>query len=180
MGKGKQLELVSKTCKKCGVYKDLAEFGLNRRTFDKKNTWCKPCLREADRCSGRRERKNERRRQPGARDAEYQKRRENPEKRRDYRLQYTYGINSDIYEKLFEFQGQGCAICGRNDPGGLGVKLYVDHNHTTGAVRGLLCHPCNWALGFIECDKFKRALCYLANPIYPRFLEQNGAEETKK
>ena len=52
----------------------------------------------------------------------------------------TYGITGDDYEALLRRQGGKCAIC-RARP--RSKRLAVDHNHTTGAVRGLLCSRCN-------------------------------------
>lgn len=40
-------------------------------------------------------------------------------------------------------QGGGCAICGAKPKT---RRLHVDHDHASGAVRGLLCHRCNRAL----------------------------------
>jgi hypothetical protein len=47
-----------------------------------------------------------------------------------------------------------CAICGETEkPGGkFGVHYHIDHDHETGRVRGLLCAPCNVALGMMEND----------------------------
>lgn len=47
-------------------------------------------------------------------------------------------------------QGGKCAICGGTNPGG--HRLAVDHDHTTGAVRGLLCHACNAGIGKLRDD----------------------------
>lgn len=52
----------------------------------------------------------------------------------------TYGVTGDEYEALLQRQGGKCAIC-RARP--RSKRLAVDHNHTTGAVRGLLCSRCN-------------------------------------
>ena len=52
----------------------------------------------------------------------------------------TYGITGDDYEALLKRQGGKCAIC-RARP--KSKRLAVDHNHKTGAVRGLLCSRCN-------------------------------------
>jgi hypothetical protein len=53
------------------------------------------------------------------------------------------GMWDDEYTALLESQGGGCAICG-NPP--KTRRLSVDHDHKTGAVRGLLCFRCNRAL----------------------------------
>jgi hypothetical protein len=55
----------------------------------------------------------------------------------------TYGITGDDYDALLKRQGGKCAIC-RARP--KSKRLAVDHNHATGAVRGLLCSRCNHEL----------------------------------
>jgi hypothetical protein len=52
----------------------------------------------------------------------------------------TYGITGDDYDALLKRQGGKCAIC-RARP--KSKRLAVDHDHKTGAVRGLLCSRCN-------------------------------------
>lgn len=73
-----------------------------------------------------------------------------PHYMRAYRLQYTYGITLADYRRMLHWQGGKCAICRRSPP--KGKRLYVDHDHATGAVRGLLCNGCNVALGVIESN----------------------------
>jgi len=46
-------------------------------------------------------------------------------------------------------QGHACAMCGDKPTD---KKLGVDHNHKTGAIRGLLCGTCNTALGMLKDD----------------------------
>lgn len=59
-----------------------------------------------------------------------------------------YGLSSIDYESMYEAQGGGCAICGREDSGVVNRQLLcVDHDHDTGEVRGLLCDSCNNGLG---------------------------------
>ena len=66
------------------------------------------------------------------------------------------------YKEMLESQGGVCAICGAMPKG----RLAVDHDHATGQVRGLLCSPCNVALGFLRDDpiRLKAAIAYLESP----------------
>lgn len=73
-------------------------------------------------------------------------------------LRTKYGLSvEDVWRMLIEQSGR-CAICT--------TELYdplVDHCHTTGVVRGLLCQRCNVMLGAIERDGFvEAARAYLA------------------
>ena len=70
-------------------------------------------------------------------------------------LKYKYGVTLESYNILLEKQGGGCAVCGVAKAGnGKGDKyLDVDHNHTTGKVRGLLCRRCNLTLGVLERNR---------------------------
>ena len=65
-------------------------------------------------------------------------------------LQHRYGISLAIYEQMHIEQQNCCAICAA--PGGStkSSRLYVDHNHTSGAARQLLCPKCNLDIGVIE------------------------------
>lgn len=81
-----------------------------------------------------------------------------------YRLQRVYGISLDDYAALFEAQDGRCAICG-NRP--RKRKLAVDHDHKTGAVRGLLCSHCNHKLlggARDSIDMLQSAIDYLTAP----------------
>lgn len=56
------------------------------------------------------------------------------------RIEKIYGLSPDDYDALLKLQGGKCAIC-RARP--KSKRLAVDHDHKTGAVRGLLCSRCN-------------------------------------
>lgn len=78
------------------------------------------------------------------RSCELQDRREKARKGRADRVQRTYALGPLQHEFLFAQQGGRC-------PHGRKITLRspVDHNHNSGAVRGLLCDPCNRFLGYI-------------------------------
>ena len=79
---------------------------------------------------------------------------------RKARYKRKYGITLAQYDAMLEEQANTCAICGEPP---FGVRLAVDHSHTTGKVRGLLCSSCNSRLGVLESEEFtKRARAYLA------------------
>lgn len=61
------------------------------------------------------------------------------------RLKRTYGISEQQVEDLRRAQSGMCAICRRQTS-----RLFVDHCHTKGHVRGLLCQTCNTFLGWYE------------------------------
>ncbi|HWS47876.1 MAG TPA: endonuclease VII domain-containing protein, partial [Acidimicrobiia bacterium] len=87
---------------------------------------------------------------------EYRQRPERKRADRDAHLRRKYGIGIDEFEALLAAQGGGCAICGAPPPEH--GSLHVDHDHATGAVRGLLCVSCNNALGaFRESHDVLRA-----------------------
>ena len=80
------------------------------------------------------------------------------EKKREYDYKYQYNITIDEYDNLYRQQKGSCKICSKNFP-----RLYVDHDHNSGKVRGLLCHNCNLVLGhaFDNTDTLSNAIEYL-------------------
>ncbi len=89
-------------------------------------------------------------------------RRSNPEiklKYENWRLKARYGITLEQYEAMFIAQQGRCAICNREDSN----RLHVDHNHTSGKVRSLLCGSCNRGIGMFAEDVklLEKAIKYL-------------------
>ena len=79
------------------------------------------------------------------------------------RIKNRYGITWQQYESLYRQQGGVCAIC-QGVPLSPGKRLGVDHDHSTGKVRGLLCGLCNTALGGFREDPslLRAAIAYLS------------------
>lgn len=83
------------------------------------------------------------------------------------RLLGTYGLRGVDVRDMLAMQDGKCAICLRALIFDSGVNdinaLHVDHCHSTGAVRGLLCGPCNRGLGLFNDDiaKLRKAADYL-------------------
>ncbi|MFE9767035.1 endonuclease VII domain-containing protein [Streptomyces sp. NPDC005808] len=72
-----------------------------------------------------------------------------------------YGITA---ETLTELMRRPCDICGA-PPGSFQRSHAIDHEHSSGRVRGVLCHSCNLALGHFKDDpeRLARAVSYLAH-----------------
>lgn len=107
---------------------------------------CKPCKKShsADRWTRKRDEINAARRSPSFRARERGKR------------PTQYGLSTWEHQALADQQDDRCAICHEsetalNNQGSL-RPLSIDHDHETGAVRGLLCNRCNRALGYLRDD----------------------------
>lgn len=69
------------------------------------------------------------------------------------------GITIDEYDARLAKQGGGCAVCGRPPKT---RRLHVDHDHATGAIRGLLCYRCNRAIpAYLTLDRARAIVAYL-------------------
>ena len=121
-----------KECSKCrnNFYAD--EFGLSTRAVDSINSWCKLC-RSAD--SRRWFKQNK---EKGA------------HTRWLWKIKTKYNMTQAVYDEMLERQSFLCGICGGTaSPRG---HFDIDHDHSTGTVRGLLCRACNQGLGLILDD----------------------------
>lgn len=99
------------------------------------------------------------------------RRKENPERKREEnracrgRHKHRYnsarrgggaGLSPEEIAALVIAQGGRCALCGETPEPGNGHNssdgFCVDHDHSTGAVRELLCYRCNLLVGWVEGD----------------------------
>lgn len=65
------------------------------------------------------------------------------------RQERTYGLSVGQYDLMLLDQQNRCAVCGRH-VSELNHRLYVDHDHVTDEVRGLLCRWCNSVVAWFE------------------------------
>lgn len=148
-----------KTCKSCKQNLPLHAFSKMAKARDGLQGKCKPCFSEYNK-SIYAEKKDEIK----SRNATWQ--RENKEKRkacqsrhreklgrskiREKEVLRIYGLTSDALDGMKASQGGVCAICKKttNWERKKG-ELVIDHDHKSGKVRGLLCHPCNTAIGMM-------------------------------
>ena len=123
----------TKKCKKCGENRYLTEYSKRSRCRDNLDTVCRKC-----------------------RASLYKN---NKVMHSCSRLKHLYGITLDDKLRMIEDQNNVCAICKKE----IDISGNVDHDHTTGKVRGILCNSCNRALGYFKdnTENLKQATLYL-------------------
>lgn len=119
----------AKVCKKCGLEKPLTDFSKNRKT---ERTECKPCFASMVR--------NNRNKKPPSKNAT---------RRAQWKHYYGIHMDQDTINLNLEKQNWACAIC-KDDLHE--VRYHQDHDHSTNAIRGVLCSKCNMALGLFDDD----------------------------
>ena len=132
------MAMESKYCPDCGIDRPVAIFPKNKRTKDGYAGYCKHHHNKRTRES--------RERNGGA---------------RNYHLRRRYGITAVEFETMVAHQSGKCLICDREFTEDL--RPVMDHDHETGALRGILCDPCNRGLGQFRHDvaRIEAAAWYL-------------------
>lgn len=76
-------------------------------------------------------------------------------------VQKKYGLSKEVFLAVKAAQEGKCKICNEK------ASLVVDHDHSTGAVRGLICGFCNVMLGLARDDTevLREAARYLEKGI---------------
>ena len=146
-----------KTCPNCLLKKTLSDFTIRQsgHRAGKAVAHCKSC-------SVQKQKKQK------ERDPSIYRRIEWPSK-----LKNKYGITVDNYYQMLENQNGGCGICGTKVPSARQRQyvtqemFFVDHCHSTGKVRGLLCGKCNRGLGYFEDEpeRLEEAANYLRRSL---------------
>lgn len=98
---------------------------------------------------------------PVCEDCKVEKRKSNRKEYERRRTLRTYGVTSEQFDEMLAAQDGRCEICG--DTAGARA-FHIDHDHRTGAVRGLLRGPCNSGLGLFGDDqaRLQAAIDYLS------------------
>lgn len=131
---------MNKQCKRCKLDKPLNDYGI--RIWGANGigykTECKDCVNEKLRLK------------------------HDKEHNRSELLKHRFGITMDEYNQMFTNQGGSCAIC-QTPQTAFTKALAVDHRHSDGTIRGLLCDNCNRALGQFKdsIELLKIAIDYL-------------------
>lgn len=92
-----------------------------------------------------------------------EKRAEMLEQKRITTMMRRYGLTPEDYNRMLAEQNGTCALCPRTPEEERYKRLNIDHCHDSGKVRGLLCTPCNHAIGVLgdTAEHVKRAVAYL-------------------
>lgn len=143
----------TQTCIKCETEKPISEYEWQKNRPNPRKK-CKLCRYEE------RDITEENKKRAAAKKAWY--RREYPARIRSSQLKAAYGITLDEYNKMLESQNYECKICGIHADK-VTKAFHVDHCHSTGKIRGLLCSNCNIGIGNLQDDIeiLKKAIKYL-------------------
>jgi hypothetical protein len=161
------MELIERHCNGCNTTKPISEFGKDKYRAQGYSFRCKSCRNLV--FKEYRENNLEKIKESNNKSRERRKAFYGSEKgilsSRKAHLKRMYGITIEQYNEMSEVQDHKCMICGGTEMNYKNKVLCVDHNHTTGQVRGLLCGLCNSGIG-----KFKEDKQLLMNTI--KYLEK--------
>lgn len=169
----------TKICSKCNNEKTLDNYFKGKGKFNVRSV-CKICVkefylpdiekrREAVRNWGLKNKdyiakRNRERHQRMKSNPEYVERRRVNKKKwsRTARLKKQYGLTLEQYENMVLLQNNRCAICNKLGSQ-FNFKLVIDHCHSTGKVRELLCNRCNTGIGqfYENIEAISKAVVYL-------------------
>jgi hypothetical protein len=123
-------------CQKCKDLKLLNEFFVRNKERKLKSTYCKTCFQQIN---------NEYKKNNPITKKEISKREYQKNKRNYLNSNYKrkYGISHDEYDEIVKKQEGVCYICNLKPK----TKLFIDHCHSTGKIRDLLCGNCNRLIG---------------------------------
>ena len=115
-----------KTCRKCKISKEIDAFNSQEDTSDKLRSWCRECS--------------------SAYSKDWAEGKKGTSYRRGTSLKARYGITEEDFNIMHEAQNGLCALCDKS----FSKIARVEHCHTTGKIRGLVCDGCNLTIAFFE------------------------------
>ena len=126
-----------RTCTKCGQTLDVERFSWANKERTRRRGDCKTCAYRP----------------------------KTIQQQRKAQRKHRYGVDDTEFTRMMVEQEGMCAICAvvLDEDGERSLKPCVDHCHTSGHVRGILCHRCNAALGLLDDDieRLQKAQEYL-------------------
>lgn len=134
---------MNKICTKCKIEQEENQFPLHARYRGGRTTWCRQCLRE--RTIQWYINNPEKRRA-----SESRRNKRNPKVRQNSKFKQRYGISLENFNEISTKQNDRCLICDKHKSDNKLGKLFVDHCHKSGKVRGLICDNCNRGLGHFK------------------------------
>ena len=138
------MDVITKVCMKCGEPKPLDDYWNHPNGKFGKRPRCKSCVRNENTEHDRRREI----RQPGYNRDRVRAWSAIGDNKRNRNLIGRYGITVKEYDRLLEEQDHKCAICdGEMDEG---KRFAVDHDHKTGAIRGIVHVRCNTAIALFK------------------------------
>lgn len=148
IGKGKfymQNTATHKSCPMCGEIKERSEFYKWKSRQDGLTAYCKICFNSRNKKWM----------------SENSDKLPTLEERRIYSRKINFNISREDYQQMLVNQNNSCAICKKE----IGWEAAVDHCHTTGKIRGLLCRNCNLGLGGFKdnIETIRKAIEYVKN-----------------
>ncbi len=149
--------MATKVCSKCNVEKPFSDYYKDNLRKIGIRCKCKECCSKETRTWRDRNRSKY-----NNYVAEW--RAKNPARQHATEIKRRYSLSVEDYNARLSEQLCKCKICGKqHDPSVKRGRLYVDHDHKSGDVRGLLCGACNSAIGYMNDDVeiFEKAIAYL-------------------
>jgi len=150
----------NRMCGSCGEEKSLSAFSKDKKGKGGLSSKCKECAKEATRLW---KLANPEQARLAVKNCFNRNRQQYYSSHNERQLLVKYGLTKEAYVTLVQNCGDICPICGRE----FGVTAYtkpvIDHCHTSGKVRGLICRQCNIGLGAFKDNikSMKNAIEYL-------------------
>jgi len=149
----------TKKCISCKKYKPINNFHKDKNSKDSLYCYCKTCVKKRTQAYYLKNKKKIIEKESKKYICNSLDKHKAQKYKRWVSMKYRYKITKEDYVELYNQQKGKCAICGcKTDK-----NLYIDHNHKSKKIRGLLCIKCNFGLGCFKDDirVLERARKYL-------------------